>query len=442
MSALSFSSLGATSPDVDFQHNGSIGATTVTGGTAPYTILWTSGSSSTPITQQTLAAKSALAAASYVLKVTDSAATPAVITNTFTIAATQNLTITPDTVTNGTINADGSVSSGQPPYVGAWKSLTNGATVIGTTSYNPSGGIPVTNGSYKYTVTDAYNASVSATTVVTASSVQPISITGGVSSVSGGVGAISAITVSGGVAPYTFSWTSTNGASNITTQDGTAKSNLSAGTYSLSITGSGVPYPAVYTNVYNIVTGPLAITPGAVTNNITGMTVGSIGATTISGGQSPYTVAWTSSNGGTTITTQTPTAKQNLAGGSYTITVTDSASATATYTYTLTNVPATALTVVAGNTKHQPIHANSGGYVGASVAAGGLAPYTISWTGPDVSSKTDLKEITNARAGTYVVTIKDANNTTITQTFTVLFGPKREYHSYSGDSSDRNPLNE
>ncbi|NDB35506.1 MAG: adhesin, partial [Flavobacteriia bacterium] len=125
-----------------------------------------------------------------------------------------------------------------------------------------------------------------------------------------------------------------------------------------------------------------------------GNNTGSINLT-VTGGTAPYTYAWSNNT-----TAQDP---QNLTAGSYTVTVTDANGCTSTATVTITE-PATAVTVSA--TAQNILCLNGTGGV-SSTPAGGVPPYTFSWT-----NNATTQNITGLQAGTYTVTVMDANGCT------------------------------
>src|SRR5690606_35687274 len=112
-------------------------------------------------------------------------------------------------------------------------------------------------------------------------------------------------TVTGGVAPYTYTWS--NGA---TTQ---TVNNLSAGSKFVYVTDTN----GCSTQQNFIITEPNAMVVNA--SSITrvscnGQSDGAI-AVAVTGGTAPYTYSWSNNKTGTSI--------NNLSGGSYTVTVTD-----------------------------------------------------------------------------------------------------------------------
>lgn len=135
---------------------------------------------------------------------------------------------------------------------------------------------------------------------------------------------------------------------------------------------------------------------------------GNNGAITVtsSGGTLPHVF---SIDGG--ITTQPTGTFTNLTAGNYTITVIDSFSCTSTVAVTITQP--TALTSAMTTT---PVSCNGGNDGTATVApSGGTGPYNVVW-----NTTSTNPTITGLTAGTYTVTITDANSCQTTNTVTVL----------------------
>jgi gliding motility-associated-like protein len=129
-----------------------------------------------------------------------------------------------------------------------------------------------------------------------------------------------------------------------------------------------------------------------------GNSTGSINLTA-TGGTAPYTYAWSNNT-----TQEDPS---NLAAGAYTVTVTDANGCTATTTVTITQ-PGSAVSVSA--TPQNILCLNGTGSVN-STPSGGVAPYTYSWT-----NNATTQNITNLQAGSYTVTVQDANGCTANAT--------------------------
>ena len=352
---------------------------TVTGGGSPYTYSWTGGAT----TQD----RSGLAAGTYTVTVTDANNCVKTISATITEPSNGiNLTETHvNVLCNGgsTGSIDLTVSGGVSPYTYSW---TGGAT-----TQDRSG---LAAGTYTVTVTDNNACTKTLSTTIT----QPTAIALSATQVNvlcngGSTGSID-LTVSGGVSPYTYSWT--GGA---TTQD---RSGLVAGTYTVTVTDANActkTLSATITEPTNIV-----LTETHVNVLCNGNSTGSIDLT-VSGGVSPYTYSWT---GGAT--TQD---RSGLAAGTYTVTVTDANNCVKTLSATITE-PAAGITLTA---THVNVLCNGGsaGSIDLTVS-GGVSPYTYSWTGGATT-----QDRTGLAAGTYTVTVTDNNactktlSTTITQ---------------------------
>lgn len=160
-----------------------------------------------------------------------------------------------------------------------------------------------------------------------------------------------------------------------------------------------------YGSVVTFATAAALSTTGSQTNvSCNGGTNGTA-TVMVSGGVPPYTYAWTTSPAQTTATAT------GLSAGTYTVTVTDASGATTSRSFTITQ-PA-ALTAATSQTT---IACNGSSTGAASVTpGGGTSPYSYSWS-PNVSTTSSA---TNLAAGTYTVTVTDANGCTISRTVTI-----------------------
>ncbi|MFZ4414626.1 MAG: SprB repeat-containing protein, partial [Bacteroidales bacterium] len=127
---------------------------------------------------------------------------------------------------------------------------------------------------------------------------------------------------------------------------------------------------------------------------------------TVSGGRPAYS-SYVWSNGATT---------KNISGlsaNTYTITVTDANSCTGTQTFTLTNPDPIVIAQVGTSGSNLTCNGDNNGYVNTSVS-GGTSPYNYTWSNGSTTSN-----ISSLTAGTYYVTVSDANACTKTNSFVI-----------------------
>ena len=362
-------------------NGGSNGTATVvpSGGVAPYTYSWS------PV-GGTSATATGLSAGSYTVTVTDNLGCQT--TRTFTVtqpSAIVSSTVITNIACNGASNGsiDLTVSGGVPPYTYNWGG--------GITTEDRTG---LAAGTYTVIITDANGCTKTVNSTVTqpASAVSGTTVVTNVACNGASNGSIN-LTPAGGTAPYTFNW-----GGGITTED---RTGLAAGTYTVIITdanGCTATVNATVTQPASAVSGTTVVTNVA----CNGASNGSINLTP-AGGTAPYTFNW---GGG--ITTEDRT---GLAAGTYTVTITDANGCTATVNATVTQ-PASA---VSGTTVVTNVACNgaSNGSINLT-PAGGTAPYTFNWGGGITT-----EDRTGLAAGTYTVTITDANGCTATVNATV-----------------------
>ncbi len=206
----------------------------------------------------------------------------------------------------------------------------------------------------------------------------------------GGTNGAITISATGGTAPYSYSWTRTGGGSGSGT--GTTISGLSAGTYNVTLTsanGCAATFSRTLTASPQI---NIAMTPTAVQCN--GGATGSI-SVNVTGGSPAYTYNW-----GSGVTTQN---RSGLSAGTYTVTVTDSKGCTASNSAIIT--PPNAITLTPTATPINCFGAATGAI--SLTVAGGTSPYTYLW-----NDGTTTQNRTSIAAGTYAVTVTDANGCT------------------------------
>lgn len=374
----------AVSPSATICNGGTAQLTAnTTGGTSPYTYLW----NTTATTQMV----STTTSNNFSVTSTDAWGCTASATSSITVL-TLSASATSTNVNcfggnNGTVTT--TITGGSTPYSFNWGG--------GVTTQNRSS---VTAGTYTVTVTDNIGCSATAQATVTqpATAVTPTLATTNVSCFGGNDGTITT-TTTGGNPPYTYNWVG-----GITTQN---RNNLTAGTYHLTVTDAS---SCTATASATITQSPSSL---AITSSTTSVicNAGNTGSITlnVTGGAGGYTYNW---GGG--ITTQNRT---NIGVGTYTVTVTDASTCTATASATVGQAFST-LTVTPSQTNILCNGSNTGA-ITLSVT-GGSAPYTYSWTGGSTTQNR-----TNLAAGSYSVTVSDANlcSTTASATITQPAAP-------------------
>jgi hypothetical protein len=133
-----------------------------------------------------------------------------------------------------------------------------------------------------------------------------------------------------------------------------------------------------------------------------GDSTGSITINNATGGASPYTYAW-KKGGSAYATTQNLT---GLGAGTYTVIATDANGCASSELSVIITQPASALTVAKTSQTDVLCYGASTGAINIT-ASGGTADYTYDWA--DLAGTNDVEDRTGLAAGTYTVTVKDAN---------------------------------
>ncbi|MBM3917877.1 MAG: adhesin, partial [Sphingomonadales bacterium] len=284
---------------------------------------------------------------------------------------------------NGTV--DVTVSGGTAPYTYAW---SNGA-ITQDIQNRPAGNDTLT-------ITDFVGCThVLVTTVsqpaqlVIIDTVQNVGCFG---TLTGGID----LTISGGIAPYTYQWLTGQ-----VTQD---LSGLGAGTYTVNVTDAN---GCVVTDSFSI-TAPT--TPMLLSLSGIGLTCfnSSTGSTdlTVFGGVGPYTYNWN-----TGATTEDLT---GLPAGTYEVYVQDVNGCLDSAEITLNNPTALFFNGVVTNVQ---CFGQATGSIDLTVT-GGAQPYLFAWTGANGFSAS-TEDIFNLPMGTYNVTITDFNGCVVTGAYFV-----------------------
>lgn len=381
-SALQISSLPAQNVSCFGGDNGAITAFT-NGGTPSYQYLWSDADA------QTSQQATGLLAGAYTVTVSDW--NGCTVTGSATVGAPAALVV-------GFINVSGEICAGD---------------CMGQATVNPGGGtgsyqfdwennlLPdvaaVQNlcpDAYRVTVTDANNCTEVAQVVIPAA--VPIDTNfNGIDPTCSGLqnGSIDA-SITGGATPYQYLWS--NGA---TTQD---VQNLPCGLHTLTLTdalGCVQTYPVT-------LNCPETLTIDNMTSQPVSCFGGNNGSATVSsqGGTAPIAYQWNDP------AAQTGSVAQNLMAGTYTVIISDANGCNTTTSVTV----AQPVQLIVTTTHTDASCLNFGDGTATAEAEGGIAPYAYNW-GATGTTQT----ITNLAAGTFFVTVTDANLCTATASATI-----------------------
>ncbi|OXA70842.1 hypothetical protein B0A67_14570 [Flavobacterium aquidurense] len=355
---------------------------TVTGGTGAYTYSWLpSGGTSATAT--------GLTAGTYTVTITDANLCQA--TQAFTITEPNALTatITPTQVScNGGTNGSATVS-------------VTGGTGAYSYVWSPTGGTAATAsglaaGTYTVTITDANTCSTTETVTI----IEPTQLTASIGnqtdvSCNGENNGSATVNVTGGTGTYTYAWSPSGGTAATAT-------GLNPGNYTVTVTDAN----NCTTSQNFVITepAPLVVSAGSQNDVSCNSETNGTASVNVTGGTGAYTYAW-SPSGGTSATAT------GLTAGTYTVTVTDANLCQATQSFIITEP--VALTASIASTNVNCNGANNG--TATVTATGGTGLYTYTWspTGGTAATASGLA------AGTYTVTVTDANTCSITETVTI-----------------------
>ncbi len=360
-------------------NGGSTGSASVSpsGGTSPYSYLWSNSSTASSI--------SGLSQGTYSVTITDNKGCTLVKSTTVSQPTALSVSTSQTNVScNGGNNGSAtvSVSGGTPLYSYTWSNGQSTATASGLTS-----------GTYTVTIRDANSCSTTRTFTIT----QPATLTSSIASQTnvscfGGSTGSATVTQSGGTSPYNYTWSNSQ-----TTQTATG---LTAGTYTVTVRDAN--------NCTSIslvtISQPTAVSVGISGSNVTcnGSSTGSATANP-TGGTPTYTYLWSNSQTSQTIS--------GLAAGTYTVTVHDINNCSAVNSITITQ-PSTLTSSISSQTN---VSCNGGNNGTATVTgSGGTPSYTYTWSNSQTS-----QTATGLSSGTYYVTVKDTHNCTSVSSVTI-----------------------
>jgi gliding motility-associated-like protein len=357
--------------------------TSPTGGTAPFSYVWSTGG--------TAASETGMCDGTASVIITDvngcTVTTNTTIGIATVLASTNSSTLAGCGLSNGSATLNVTGATGPINYT--WTPLGGtGATAAA---------IPA--GAYSVTATDANGCIITDNVTVSNTAGPTANITASTNiSCVGGSDGTATVTASGGTAPYSYVWSPVGGTADI----GTGMS-------------ANVQYTVTITDNNNCVatadvtlTEPTAI---AITTSTTGSNCAqNDGSATAnpSGGTGPYTYSW--SDGSTVVGTNATA--NNIFAGAYTVTVTDANMCTQVANVSVTDQAAGSIAVTSTD-----ISCN-GVCDGAAVAAvtGGTAPINYLWNN---AANTAVANATALCQGTYSVTATDAVGCVLSATITI-----------------------
>jgi len=359
----------------------------VSGGTPTYTYNWNPPLSNSPN-------QNGLTAGNYDVTITD--INGCAINRSYTVnqlGATFTVNLTPIDVTcNGL--SDGSILANAIPvgsfYSYNWSDIGIGASL--RTSLSP--------GSYTVTVTDT----ITGCTVVDSASInEPAAILSNLNitpdgCAGGGSGSVTSNPSGGNGSPYSFNWDTPGG-----TVSGNSVTNLSAGSYFLTITDNST---CTLLDTFTVGTATSNILPNATVNDAScnGVCDGDISLVPTNG-VSPYFFSWSDAPVATPVRT-------NLCAGNYTVTITGSDNCDTVLTLTVGEPPAISATI---NTTPDTCVQSVGG-ARVTAVSNGTPPYTFNWPSGGIAVGDSIR---NVSAGNYNLTITDNNGCQVVLPYTI-----------------------
>lgn len=322
--------MSKTDPEPTGGNNGTATAE-ISGATPPFLIKWSNGEqvNGTYLTTQKIYG---LSAGDYQVTVTDgnneTVVSPVITLGGITPPSNMTVTLSKTDVTttggnDGTVTAE--IADGTPPFLVEW---SRGERVDGTylTTQKIYG---VTAGNYTVTITDNTGETVTPAPITVNEPNTGNPLTASLSSTDistpgANDGTVTAA-ISNGTPPYSIQWSNGEAVNNSNTTQHTIN-NLASGTYSATISdsnGQSVTPNAVTVN--EPATNELAAALTKTDVTAAGANDGTVTAT-VSGGEAPFEVKW-SSGQVINMSTQTTYILNNLAPGTYDVTITDNTQA-------------------------------------------------------------------------------------------------------------------
>lgn len=349
------------------------GSATVTasGGSAPYTFLWSNGQTGQSLTNVITGTYIVTAIDGNNCTSTQNVFVPG--TNGPTVAVT-NLVGAACNSING--SATVSANGGTPPYTYLWD---NGQSGPVATNLN--------TGIYNVTVTDVNSCSATTSATVPGTATPSLGLANISPASCGNNNGGASITATGGMPPYNFAWS--NGSV------GSSVSNIGGGTYNVTVTDAN---GCIDTQEIIIPDNP---GPGLTLSTVTPASCGANNGGAVvfpTGGTMPFIFQW---NNGTM-----SNSLLNVVAGTYTLSVIDVNNCTETLDVIIPGSPGVGVSI---DSVTSAFCSSNTGSVFLS-ASGGTGPFQYFWSNGQIGSN-----IFNLAAASYNVTVVDGNSCTASQ---------------------------
>ncbi|MBL4656600.1 MAG: gliding motility-associated C-terminal domain-containing protein, partial [Flavobacteriales bacterium] len=374
--------MGPSMSTVDQNCGASDGSATVTlsGGTAPFTYLWSNG--------QTGSSDTALLAGVYTVTITDgSGCTDSLSAVVNGLGGPGLTTSSTDVSCNGTSDGSGTAtaSGGVAPYTYIWDDP-------GSQTTSSAGGLG--GGTFNVSVSDTSGCIVIGTVTI----IEPPPIVLNLSSTAASCGisdGAATVLAAGGTGSYSYLWSPAGGTANPAV-------GLAGGIYTVVVTDSSGCTATDSVTVSNT-GGPVAAISGTTDASCFSVNDGTATVTVV-GGSLPLSYSWSPSGG-------TDTTGTGLGPGTYVVTITDAGGCISTATALVSSPPDILLNLASSDM-------SCAGVMDGSVivvAAGGTGAFTYLWA-PSGDTTTISS---NLGAGTYSVIVTDANGCSSSDTVSV-----------------------
>ena len=349
------------------------------GGVSPFTFSWAPSGGS-------FYAADSLIAGSYTVTVTDAnGCQNFAVANIIDPPQLNVVVSTTAVLCNGqaTGSATANVSGGQPGYNFQWNGSANNSNSI----------TGLISGNYSLTVIDTNNCTSGASFTIT----EPAPIIVGITTLPAtcsSANGVAVANVSGGVFPYSYSWSNS-----LLNSD--SISNLSPGNFTLTVTDYN---GCNLTQTYTITASGTASLSLTASNNVSCFGLSDGSASVSAAGTPPFVYSWLPAGGNASTAS-------NLGPGTYTCSVSDANNCTATLTIAVSEPQAINVSISSNDALCNGVSNGS-----ASVTAtGGTGNYSFAWSPAGGTSAT----AGGLAAGNYTCTITDASNCTGTSSVTI-----------------------